>query len=150
MGHEFRSEDVIGSETSATLAILESRNSSASVINDRIGSSICLTVSSRVELNLLSMVCLASLSWVVKPVVIRPLLYAVSCVMVCSYAWSNSIYLSNYLLANFQGLVPGCIGADFCRELPNTRWKTLDEIYRICIPLHLSDRKNSANFRHEF
>ena len=33
---------------------------------------------------------------------------------------------------------------------PNTRWKALDEIYQIDIPLHRSTRKISANFRQTF
>ena len=45
------------------------------------------------------------------------------------------IQLSNYLLAHFRGLVLGCIEAKFSQ--PNTRWKALDEIYRIFIPVHL-------------
>ena len=32
----------------------------------------------------------------------------------------------------------------------NTRLKALGEIYKIYIPLHLSDLKNSANFRRKF
>ena len=32
----------------------------------------------------------------------------------------------------------------------NTRWKALDEIYKIYMLLHRSDLNISANFRHEF
>jgi len=46
---------------------------------------------------------------------------------------------------NFEGLVLGCIEADFLQS--NTRWKALGEIYQIAIPLHRSARKISADFR---
>ena len=41
-----------------------------------------------------------------------------------AYGWSctRSIWLSNYHVANLQGLVLGCIEADF--------WTALDEIYQ--------------------
>ena len=57
-----------------------------------------------------------------------------------SYVCSNSIYL----------LVLGCIEAVFLQV--DARWKALDEIYQICIPLHLSDlnKFNSAMCCHEF
>ena len=32
--------------------------------------------------------------------------------------------------ANFTGLVLGCIEADFCKQMPNTRLKALAEIYK--------------------
>ena len=58
---------------------------------------------------------------------------------------------------NFERLVLGCIDADFCKCIINirwnrdlVRWKALDEIYQIDIPLHLSDRKISAKYLHFF
>ena len=57
---------------------------------------------------------------------------------------------TKYLLANFQGLDLGCIEADFWKQIVNTRWKVPDEIYQICIPLHLSDVNNSAKIKHAF
>ena len=46
--------------------------------------------------------------------------------------------------ANFERLVLGCIEADFASKIGNTRWKALDEIYKIYIHLYRSDLKISA------
>ena len=43
---------------------------------------------------------------------------------------------------NFERLVLGCIDADFA-----TRWKALDEIYKIYMRLHRSDLNISENVR---
>ena len=51
-------------------------------------------------------------------------------------------------IMKIKWLVLGCIDAD-CLQI-NTLEKALDEIYQIHIPMHLSDRNSSANFRHEF
>ena len=57
--------------------------------------------------------------------------------------WSNSIHLTVGILANFRGIVLGCIEAIFASKLSivKTRWKTLDEIYQICMrPLREKNR----------
>ena len=49
-----------------------------------------------------------------------------------SYVLSNSLYSNFWLiLANFERLVLGCIEAEFCKYIVNTRLKALDEIYKI-------------------
>ena len=50
-------------------------------------------------------------------------------------------------IQSFERLVLGGIEADFCEEIVNTRWKSLDEIYKIYILLHRSDFKMLANIR---
>ena len=50
---------------------------------------------------------------------------------------------------HFERLVLGCIEADFCNN-KKTRWKALDEIYKIYILLHRSDLKISAKNRQHF
>ena len=50
---------------------------------------------------------------------------------------------------NCKRLVLGCIDADFYLQV-NIRWKTLDEIYKICMVLHRSDLNISAKFRETF
>ena len=50
---------------------------------------------------------------------------------------------------NFVRLVLGCIDGDFFQV--NTRWKALDEIYKIyMLLLHRSDLSSPAQFRHFF
>ena len=49
---------------------------------------------------------------------------------------------------NFERLVLGCIDADFLQV--NTRWKALDDIYKIYILLHRSDLQISAKHRQHF
>ena len=51
---------------------------------------------------------------------------------------------------NFEGLVLGCIDADFKILQVNTRWEALDEIYKIYMLLHRSDLKISAKNRQHF
>ena len=52
--------------------------------------------------------------------------------------------------ANFEQLVLGCVEADFCNCLVNTRWRALDEIYKIYMLLHRSDINNLAENRRHF
>ena len=47
-----------------------------------------------------------------------------------SYVFSN-FFLFKYFLANFEKPVLGCITADFCKQILNTRLEALDEIYKI-------------------
>ena len=45
---------------------------------------------------------------------------------------------------NNERLVLGCIEAEFCKQIVNTRWEALDEIYKIYVLLHSSDLKMSV------
>ena len=58
------------------------------------------------------------------------------------FVLTQSIYLSNYLLANFRGLVLGCIEANL------GSWKALDAIYQIYIPLRLWSRSGKTMENH--
>ena len=50
----------------------------------------------------------------------------------------------------FERLDLGCIEADFFELILNTRWKALDEMYKIYMLLHRSDLNISAKFRQTF
>ena len=64
-------------------------------------------------------------------------------------AKSRKLWKSN-VFRNFRGLVIGCIEAD-CYRYILVRWKALDEIYNIFIPLRRSDLKIiSAIFSRDF
>ena len=47
------------------------------------------------------------------------------------FSCSNCFLIFGFLLAYFERLVLGCVEADFCKEVLNTRLKALDEIYKI-------------------
>ena len=51
---------------------------------------------------------------------------------------------------NFERLVLGCIETNFFKQIVNTRWKGLDEIYKIYMLLHRSDLNIPENFRQTF
>ena len=66
-----------------------------------------------------------------------------------SYVYSNSIPTLSKLLANYQRLLLGCVEASKqaitfdpakFRNQKITRWKALDEIYQIYIPLHFGNQ----------
>ena len=49
------------------------------------------------------------------------------------------------VVGNFDKPVLGCIDTDFCKQILNTRWNALDEIYKIYIYASLGEKNRIEN-----